>query len=276
MEIISKEILYQSSDRKIIKINIKDKDIALKAKPGQFVIVMPKKESERIPLTIVDSNLQQGFITLIFQEAGFTTKVLAGFNKGDSVFALAGPLGRTMEVHSHGKVGVVGGGVGIAEIYPVLKSFKGQGDKVFSILGARTKDLLILKEEISSLSDKIFLSTDDGSLGFKGMVTTILEEVLLKEKLDLVYAVGPIIMMKSVTDLTRKYNIPTIVSLNTLMVDGTGMCGCCRVSIDGHTKFACIDGPEFNAFSVNWQELINRNNTYLVKEKHICNLNNLI
>jgi len=276
LEIISKEILYQSSDRKIIKINIKDKDIALKAKPGQFVIVMPKKESERIPLTIVDSNLQQGFITLIFQEAGFTTKVLAGFNKGDSVFALAGPLGRTMEVHSHGKVGVVGGGVGIAEIYPVLKSFKGQGDKVFSILGARTKDLLILKEEISSLSDKIFLSTDDGSLGFKGMVTTILEEVLLKEKLDLVYAVGPIIMMKSVTDLTRKYNIPTIVSLNTLMVDGTGMCGCCRVSIDGHTKFACIDGPEFNAFSVNWQELINRNNTYLVKEKHICNLNNLI
>ncbi|MCX7662112.1 MAG: sulfide/dihydroorotate dehydrogenase-like FAD/NAD-binding protein [Candidatus Omnitrophica bacterium] len=276
MRIIRKEILARYNQIRIILLEIDAPEISKKALPGQFVVLMVKREGERIPLTIVDKNIQKGTITLIFQEVGLTTRLLGKLDCGDSLYALVGPLGRPTEIKNYGEVIIIGGGVGIAEIYPVAGAFKKEGNFVFTILGARTKELLILEERLREISDEFYITTDDGTYGRKGFVSDVLEEILnskLKdEKFQLIYAVGPISMMRRVSEITKPYNIKTVVSLNALMVDATGMCGCCRVNIAGEIRFSCVDGPEFDAHLVDWENLLKRNSMYLEKEKHICNL----
>jgi ferredoxin--NADP+ reductase len=271
MKILQKQILSDFQGVRVVSLKVFAPDIALKAKAGQFIVLMVSKEGERIPLTIVEKGKDS--VTLIFQEAGLTTKLLGRLNVGDSLYALVGPLGQATEIRPYGKVILVGGGVGIAEIYPVALALTGAGNQVTTILGARTKGLLILEDELRSASSELFVVTDDGSYQKKGFTTDILKELLGKDKYDLVYSVGPIPMMRKVAEVTKGFNVRTIVSLNALMVDATGMCGCCRVTVDGQTKFSCIDGPEFEAQAVDWDELTKRNRVYQDKEKHICKLN---
>ncbi len=238
------------------------------AKPGQFVIIIPKKDGERIPLTIY--NAENGDLTIIFQTIGFSTQLLAEMNAGDSLEAVLGPLGQPAEIEKVGKVVCVGGGVGTAVLYPEIKALKKAGNTVFSIIGARSKDLIILEDEVKEYSDKLIITTDDGSYGEKGVVTQPLEKILKQEKIDEVIAIGPVIMMKFVTILTKKYNVKTTVSLNPVMVDGTGMCGGCRVEIGGETKFACVDGPEFDGHLVDFDKLMHRNRRFEKQEKEQC------
>ena len=272
MKIISKEVIADYAGARIVKLTISAPEISRKACAGQFVVVMPSEKGERIPLTIVEADNKAATIVLIFQETGLTTKILGTLNAGDNLYALVGPLGHATEIKSYGKVILVGGGVGIAEIYPVAKSLKQAGNNITIVIGAKTKELLILEKELRDTTDKIYIMTDDGSLGQTGFTTTVLEDLLKKDKYDLVYAVGPIPMMKKVSQLSRPFNIKTIVSLNALMVDATGMCGCCRVTVAGEVKFSCVDGPEFEADKVDWEELEKRNSMYLDKEKHICKI----
>lgn len=276
MKIVKKEVLADILGTKVCRLEVVSPDIARQAKPGQFVALMASEKGERIPLTIVDKNNNKGTLSLIFQEAGLTTKLLGRLNAGDSLYALVGPLGHPAEIKNYGKVILAGGGVGIAEIYPVAKALKQEGNQVVSILGARTKELLILEEELKKLSTQSYVTTDDGSYGKKGFTTDILAELLTREKYNLVYAVGPIPMMKKVSEVTKSFKVKTVVSLNALMVDATGMCGCCRIDVGGETKFTCVDGPEFDGHLVNWEELEKRNNIYSEQEKHICSLNSLV
>ncbi|MFA5438051.1 MAG: sulfide/dihydroorotate dehydrogenase-like FAD/NAD-binding protein [Candidatus Omnitrophota bacterium] len=273
MKILSKEVLSDFQGVRVISMEIFAPKIALKAKPGQFIALMVNKDGERVPLTIVSTGNDS--IRIIFQEAGFTTRLLGRLNLQDTLYAIVGPLGHATDIKRFGKVILVGGGVGIAEIYPVAKALKEAGNNVTSILGARTRDLLILENELREASSQLFVATDDGSYQRKGFVTDILKELLEKDKYDLVYSVGPIPMMKRVAQVTKGFKVKTIVSLNALMVDATGMCGCCRVTVSGQTKFSCIDGPEFEAQEIDWEELTQRNRVYQDKEKHICNLNKL-
>ena len=270
MKILQKEVLSDFSGVRVISLKVFAPHIAQKAKPGQFIALMVTKEGERIPLTIVEKDKDS--ITIIFQEAGLTTKLLGKLEVGDSLYALVGPLGHATEIKLYGKVILVGGGVGIAEIYPVAMALKEAGNHVVTILGARTKDLLILENELKNASSELYIVTDDGSYQRKGFTTNVLKDLLRKEKYDLVYSVGPIPMMRKVAEVTKGFNVKTIVSLNALMVDATGMCGCCRVTVGGKTKFSCIDGPEFEAQEIDWDELTKRNCVYQDKEKHICNL----
>jgi len=272
MKVLNKEILADNQGVKVVKLTFYSPDIAAKAKPGQFVVLMVKEEGERIPLTVVQAEPKEGTLVLIAQEAGLTTRLLAGIKAGDSLYSLVGPLGYPTEIKKYGNVVLVGGGVGIAEIYPVAKAMRDAGNHITAILGARSKDLLILERELKSVSDDCIIMTDDGSYGRKGFVTEALKELLEKSKYGLVYAVGPIPMMKAVSNVTKSFGVPTLVSLNAIMVDGTGMCGCCRVSVGGKVKFSCVDGPEFDAGLVDWQELTSRNSVYTEKEKHICRL----
>jgi ferredoxin/flavodoxin---NADP+ reductase len=275
MKILDKEILGDVQGIKITKLVVSSPAIAQKAQPGQFIVLMASEKGERVPLTIVDADKNNGAITLILQEVGLTTKSLGKLNTGDSLFALVGPLGHPTQVSNYGKVILVGGGVGIAEIYPIAKALKAAGNQVTTILGARTKKLLILEAELKGASHEFFVTTDDGSYARKGFTTDVLTELLGKSRYDLVYAVGPIPMMKRVAAVTKGFGVKTVVSLNPLMVDATGMCGCCRVTVAGEVKFSCVDGPEFDAAAVDWDELVKRNSVYLDKEKHICRLNNL-
>lgn len=280
MEIREKVILAESLGTRIVQIKVLAPSLAAKAKPGQFVVLMASEVGERIPLTVVDKDKKEGLITLIFQEVGLTTKLLGRLEVGNSLYALVGPLGHPTEIRNYGKVILIGGGVGIAEIYPVAKALKEAGNQITTILGARTKKLLILEKQLKAISDDFHLTTDDGSYGRKGFVTDILKELLTIHDIrytryELVYAVGPIPMMKAVSLVTRLKSIKTLVSLNALMVDGTGMCGCCRVTVGSKVKFSCIDGPEFDAHLVDWEELEKRNRMYEEKEKHICKLNKL-
>ncbi len=270
MKILQKEVLSDLQGVRLVKMEIFAPYIAPKARPGQFIVLMVSKEGERIPLTVVEK--KKDSITIIFQEAGLTTKLLGKLNVGDSLYALVGPLGHATEIKLYGKVILVGGGVGIAEIYPVASALKAAGNHVATILGARTKELIILEDELSKASNEVHIVTDDGSYQKKGFTTDILKELLDKDRHDLVYSVGPIPMMKRVAEVTKGFNIRTIVSLNALMVDATGMCGCCRVTVGGETKFSCIDGPEFEAHAIDWDELTKRNRVYHDKEKHVCNL----
>ncbi len=273
MKITFKRELVNIPGLSIKEISISAPDIAAKAKPGEFVVFIVNEYGERVPLTIVNADKEKGHITLIFQEAGFSTRALGEMNIGDSLYALAGPLGHAAPIKNYGNVILAGGGVGIAEIYPVAKAFKNIGNHVTVILGARTKGILILERELKKVSNEILIVTDDGSYGRKGFTTDILQELLLKSRnYALVYAVGPIPMMKRIAAVTGNFDIPTIVSLNAIMIDGTGMCGCCRVTIGNQVKFTCVDGPEFNAHLVNWDELEKRNRVYLNKEKHLCTL----
>ena len=273
MKIIGREVLADNQGVRVVKLIIQAPDIAAKAKAGQFVVLMVKEEGERIPLTVVNADTVQGAVTLIAQEAGYTTKLLACAKVGDSLYSIVGPLGHPTEIKNYGKVILVGGGVGIAEIYPVARAMKVAGNHVTAVIGSRTKDLLILERELTAASDECIVMTDDGSHGRKGFVTEALKEVLEKSKCGLVYAVGPIPMMRAVSKVTGSFGVKTLVSLNAIMVDGTGMCGCCRVSVGKEVKFSCVDGPEFDAGQVDWQELMSRNSIYTEKEKHICRLN---
>ncbi len=274
MKIINKEVLSDIQGTKITELVVLAPEIAEKARPGQFVVLMASEKGERIPLTVVDVDKNKGSVTLIFQEVGLTTRFLGRLNSGDALYALAGPLGHPTEIKNYGEIILIAGGVGIAEIYPVAKALKGAGNQITIILGARTRGLLILEKELKSLSYEFFVTTDDGSYEKKGFVTDVLAELLAKNKYDLVYAVGPILMMQKVSLLTKGFGVKTVVSLNPLMVDATGMCGSCRVSVGNEVKFSCVDGPEFDAGLIDWDELIKRNSVYLDKEKHICRLNN--
>ena len=272
MKILNKKTINDVGGVKITQLDIEASDIAKKALPGQFVMLMASENGERIPLTLVNTDKIKGTVSLIFQEAGFTTQSLGRLNSGDSLYALVGPLGHPTEIKIYGKIILVGGGVGIAEILPVAQALKNTGNYVVTILGSRNKDLLILEAELKSASDEIYIMTDDGSYGRKGFTTEMLKELLSKDKYDLIYAVGPIPMMKRVAAVSKEYQTRTLVSLNALMVDATGMCGCCRVTVGGEVKFSCVDGPDFDGQIVDWDELEKRNKVYSIQEKHICNL----
>lgn len=242
--------------------------IARRAKPGQFIILIVREEGERIPLTIADFDREQGTITLVFQVVGKSTRLLSQFRAGDFIPDLLGPLGEPTE-HPQGKYAVcVGGGVGVAPIYPEAKQLHALGYHVTSIIGARTEELLFFREEMAAVSDELYVATDDGSEGEKGFVTTVLERLIDREQpIDFVIAIGPIPMMKAVADLTRRHHLKTIVSLNSLMVDGTGMCGGCRVTVGGEVKFTCVDGPAFDAHQLDFDEQMRRLSMYKDQER---------
>ena len=262
--ILSKERLAEN----VVSILVEAPLIARKAKPGQFVILRVDEEGERIPLTVVSVDEPGKAIRLIFQEVGKTTMKLGRLRPGEYISDLVGPLGKPTEAGNYGHVVIIGGGVGVAEAYPVAKAMKTAGNKVTAIIGARSKDLLILEDEMRRICDSLHVCTDDGSKGRKGFVTDVLKELLEEvTPIDLVYAIGPAIMMKIVADITRPYGVRTMVSLNPIMVDGTGMCGACRVTVGGETRFACVDGPEFDAHMVDFQELMARQRMYLDKER---------
>ena len=237
--------------------------IARKQQPGQFVILRIYEEGERIPVTIENSDPEKGTINIVVQSAGKTTHLLNSLETGDSILDVVGPLGKPSEIRNYGTVVVVGGGVGTAMAYPTAAALKRVGNRVISIVGARNKELVILEKEMREVSDALLITTDDGSYSDKGLVTDKLRQLIENgTRIDLVVAVGPIVMMKAVSALTRKENIHTVVSLNPIMIDGTGMCGGCRVLIDGKSEFACVDGPEFDAHKVNFEVLVQRNAMY--------------
>jgi len=242
--------------------------VAKKALAGQFVVIRVDETGERIPVTVADWDREKGTITVVFMEVGTTTHRLAELKAGDSVLNFVGPLGVPTEIENFGTVVCVSGGFAVAVIRPIARSLKEAGNKVISIMGARTKDLVFWEEELRSVSDELVVTTDDGSYGRKGLVTEPLKELLDgEEKIDRVLAIGPSIMMKFSALTTEPYGVKTIVSLNPIMVDGTGMCGCCRVGVGGETKFACVDGPDFDAHQVDWDLLLARQKTYLDQEK---------
>lgn len=236
--------------------------------PGQFVVLRVNEEGERIPLTVADAIPDMGILVIVFQEVGKSTKLLGTLNEGDSILDLIGPLGLPSHIEMFGTVVCVGGGVGTPEIFPVARALKQAGNKVISIIGFRNKDIILMADEMKSVSDELIVATDDGSNGNKGFVTDMLKKVIDRgEKVDHVFAVGPVIMMKMVSKLTEPYKIPTVVSLNPIMLDATGMCGVCRVDVGGVTKFACVDGPEFDGHKVDFDMLMARLRTYLPEEK---------
>lgn len=262
-KILEKEILSEN----VVKLVLENKIIAANRKAGQFVIVKIDEKGERIPLTIADADPEHGTITLIIQKVGTTSHRLFLLNAGDAVSDLVGPLGRPTEIEKVGTVLAAGGGVGIAPMYPIARAFKEAGNRLVAVLAARNKNLIILEKEFTRFADEVIIMTDDGSYGKKGLVTNGIEEVIKREKVNLCIAIGPAIMMKFVALLTKKYNIHTIASLNTIMVDGTGMCGACRISVGGQTKFVCVDGPEFNAHEVDFDEMLKRLNAYKKDEE---------
>jgi len=243
-------------------------DIAEKAQPGQFVIIRVDEKGERIPLTLVDWEKEKGTITLIFQEVGVSTRKLGTVAVKDAILNIVGPLGNPSDIRDYGTVAVTCGGVATAAAYPIAKALKQSGNKVISIVGARTENLLILEKEMKAVSDELHISTDDGSKGYKGFVRDVLRTLIEEgQSFDIVYAIGPPIMMKTVCEVTRPHGIKTIVSLNPVMVDGMGMCGACRVSVDGKTQFACVDGPEFDGHLVDFNLLIKRLKIYFPDER---------
>ncbi len=251
--------------------------VARKAEPGQFIIFRATEDGERIPLTIAGYDREKGTVTIIFQIVGAGTEILNSLNVGDSIHDFVGPLGNATEVEGLKKVAVVGGGVGCAIAYPIAKKLHDIGCEVTSIVGFRNKDLIILEDEFRAASSNYILMTDDGSAGEKGVVTAPLEELIKNgEEFDEVIAIGPLIMMKFVVLTTKKYNVKTVVSMNPIMVDGTGMCGCCRLTVGGKTKFACVDGPDFDGFEVDFDEAMARGSIYkpfeLKAREEACNM----
>jgi len=243
-------------------------DVAKKAQPGQFVVIRIDERGERIPLTIADWDEDEGSVTIVFMEVGTTTARLALLEAGDSIADFVGPLGLPAHVEKFGTVVCVAGGVGAAPIAPIARALKREGNKIISILGARSKNLLFWEDELRSVSDQLIVTTDDGSYGRKGLVTEPLKELLEgSDKIARVIAIGPSIMMKFCAKTTEPFGVKTIVSLNPIMVDGTGMCGCCRVSVGGVTKFTCVDGPDFDGHQVDWDLLLARQRIYLDEEK---------
>lgn len=248
--------------------------IAKKAAAGQFIVVRVDEKSERFPLTLFEWSPDRESVTVVFQEVGVSTKKLGMLKVGDRIMDVIGPLGNPAEIKNYGETAVVVGGVGVSSAYPMIKALKRAGNRVTSIIGAKTSDLLTLEEEIGKLSDELYVSTDDGSKGSKGFASNVLQNLLSQgRKFSYVFAVGPAPMLKAVAEVTRPHGIHTVVSLNPIMVDGTGMCGGCRVTVGGETKFACVDGPEFDAHLIDFNELILRLNTYVAQEqKALCKL----
>ncbi|MFR5135593.1 MAG: sulfide/dihydroorotate dehydrogenase-like FAD/NAD-binding protein [Acutalibacter sp.] len=271
--IVKKEVLNPTVTRMEIEAPL----IAKKAEPGQFIILRVDEKGERIPLTVADFDRERGTVTIIFQIVGATTEKLNHLEEGDCLQDFVGPLGRPSETEGLKKVAVIGGGVGCAIAYPVAKKLHQQGAEVHSIVGFRNKNLVILEEEFRAASDKFVMMTDDGSYGEKGLVTNALEKLISEgETYDEVIAIGPLVMMKFVVKLTKEHNIKTVVSMNPIMIDGTGMCGGCRLTVGGKTKFACVDGPDFDGFEVDFDEAMARGTMYRDFERHAyeetCNL----
>ncbi len=253
-KIVSKE--YFSAN--VIKFEVEAPLIAKSRKAGHFVMVKVGLKGERIPLTIADADLQKGTITLVVQKMGVSSTKLCALEEGDYITDMVGPLGRATHIENFGTVVCACGGVGTAPMMPIVAALKHAGNKVITVLAARTKDLIILEDQMRVNSDEVIIMTDDGSYGNKGLVTNGVESVINREKVDLCVTIGPAIMMKFVSQLTKKYEVPTLASLNTIMVDGTGMCGACRVGVGGKTKFVCVDGPEFDAHLVDFDEMLMR------------------
>lgn len=273
-KIVRKEILNPA----VKLLEVEAPYIARKAEPGQFIILRINEEGERIPLTIADYDREKGTVTIIFQEVGKTTKLLGTLEKGDSILDFAGPLGVASHLGGYKKAAVIGGGLGTAIAYPQAKKLHSLGADVDVITGFRNSDLIILEKELKAASTRLYIATDDGSNGNKGFVTDILKKLIEEgNKYDLVIAIGPLIMMKMVSLLTKPYGIKTLVSMNPVMIDGTGMCGGCRVTVDGQTKFACVDGPDFDGHKVDFDEAMRRQAMYKGQEKksmeeHNCRL----
>lgn len=246
--------------------------IAKKVKPGQFVIIRIDEKGERIPLTVSDFDAEKGTLTVVVQAIGYTTKKLVKLNVGDSISDLVGPLGLPTEFGKPKKAIVIGGGVGCAIAYPQAKALFNMGVDVTVIAGFKNQDIVILEDEMKAVSNHLYITTDDGSYGIKGLVTEVLSDLISKDSYDLVIAIGPVPMMKFVSLTTKPFNIKTIVSLNPIMIDGTGMCGGCRVSVGGETKFACVDGPDFDGHLVDFEELSRRNGFYREEEAHKCRM----
>ena len=251
----------------VVELEIEAPQIAKARRAGHFVIVRVDEKGERIPLTIASADVARGTITLVVQQMGVSSRKLCALEVGDSVLDLVGPLGKATHIENFGTVVCAGGGVGVAPLLPMVEALKAAGNRVITVLAARTKELIILEEEMRKYSDELIIMTDDGSYGQKGLVTEGIEAVIKREKVDLCVTIGPAVMMKFVSLLTKKYNIPTVASLNTIMVDGTGMCGACRVTVDGKTKFVCVDGPEFDAHQVDFDEMLMRLSAYRKEEQ---------
>jgi ferredoxin/flavodoxin---NADP+ reductase len=258
----------QDLSENVVRMVLAAPDIARKRRAGQFVILKMDEKGERIPLTIVDSDEKAGTLTIIFQVVGKSTAALAAMKTGDALSDLQGPLGNPTEIENFGHVVCIGGGVGVGVVYPLAAALKKAGNNVTSIIGARNKPLLILEEEMKKVSDRLIVATDDGSYGFHGFVSAVLQNLIdAKERIDRVYAIGPVPMMRVLCSVTKPHGIPTVVSLNSIMVDATGMCGACRVSVGGKTKFTCVDGPEFDGHQVDFELLANRLRMYQTQEK---------
>lgn len=257
----------------VVQMKLDAPVIARKRKTGQFIILrVHELQSERIPLTIADADPSKGTVTIVFQIVGKSTADLADMKAGQSIHDLVGPLGKATHVEKFGHVVCIGGGIGIAPLHPIAQAMKAAGNNVTSIIGARTKGLIIMEDEMRRASERLIIVTDDGSYGEKGFVTNALQKLMSEGPIDLVVAIGPAIMMKMVCKVTEPAKIKTVVSLNTIMVDGTGMCGCCRVSVDGTTRFVCVDGPEFDGHKVDFDGMMKRQRIYLPQEKRSYDL----
>lgn len=267
-EIVDKKVLNSG----VTSLTVKAPFIAAKAKPGQFVIVRIDSKGERIPLTISDFDSAAGTVTIVVQAVGYTTKKLVKLNRGDFIENVAGPLGCPTEFGNPKKAIIIGGGVGCAIAYPQAKALHNMGVDVTVIAGFRSKDIVILEDEMRAVSNSLYITTDDGSYGEKGLVTDVLKRLLESDNYDLVIAIGPVIMMKFVSLTTKPFGVKTLVSLNPIMIDGTGMCGGCRVKVGGKTKFACVDGPDFDGHEVDFDELMHRNTLFREEEAHACRL----
>jgi ferredoxin--NADP+ reductase len=263
---MSKIIEKEYFSKHVVKVVLEAPEIAKSRLPGHFVIIKIGKTGERIPLTIASADAVKGTITLVIQKVGVSSDKLANLEVGDVVTDVVGPLGQATHIDNVGTVLCAGGGVGVAPLLPIVEGLKKAGNRVVTVLAARTKDLVILEEQMKQFSDEVIVMTDDGSYGKKGLVTAGMEEVINREKVNMAIVIGPAVMMKFASLTTKKYNIKTFASLNTIMVDGTGMCGACRVSVDGKTKFVCVDGPEFDAHLVDFDEMLSRLGAYKNQE----------
>jgi ferredoxin--NADP+ reductase len=273
-KILRKEVLAE----RVYRYRLDAPRIAKKRRPGQFIILRPVQNSERIPLTIADADATAGWIDIIFQVVGRTTVLLSMLNGGDNILDLVGPLGQPTHIETFGRCLCIGGGVGIAPLYPIARGLRDAGNDVVTIIGARTQSLLILRSDFESVSSELHVTTDDGTSGRKGFVSNVFQELADKgEKFNVAFVIGPVMMMKVTAQLTLAAGIKTYVSLNPIMVDGTGMCGGCRVTVDGRTRFACVEGPEFDAAGIDWNEMAKRLTSYRgfeteSLEKHECEL----
>ncbi len=261
-KIVEKEFFSEN----VAKLVIEAPEIAVSRKPGHFVIIRIDEKGERIPLTIASSDSEKGTITLVIQKVGVTSAKMLALETGDFIRDVVGPLGEATHIEKIGTVLCAGGGVGVAPLLPIVEGFKKAGNRVITVLAARSKDLVILEEQMREFSDEVIIMTDDGSYGTKGLVTHGMEEVINREKVNLSVVIGPAIMMKFAALTTKKYNIKTYASLNTIMVDGTGMCGACRITVGGKTKFVCVDGPEFDAHEVDFDQMMSRLGAYKEQE----------